>query len=109
MRFARLLLVALAAITVTSGVALAAPKATPESYPALQKQIATGKVKKATVSPQKHTVKVKLANGRTYAATFPAGVQAALVTSLKATGTKVHVDKKKRRRATSATATSRSA
>lgn len=77
--------------------ALAAPKPTQESYAALQKQIAAGKVKKATVSPQKHSVKLKLANGTTYAATFTSARQTALVASLKAKGAKVHVDKPKKK------------
>jgi ATP-dependent Zn protease len=74
-----------------------AVKATTESYAALQKQIASGKVIKATVSPQKHTVKVKLANAKTYSATFAPSQQEALVASLKAKHVKVHVDKKKKK------------
>src|SRR5947199_6792069 len=76
-------LVACALVTAT---AEGAPKPTAESYAALQKQVAAGEVKKATVSPQKHTGKVKLADGRTYSATFTATEQAALVGSLKAKG-----------------------
>jgi ATP-dependent Zn protease len=96
MRITSLTIVMLAAAALAPGAALAAPKPTQESYPALQKQIASGKVKKATVSPSKHTVKVKLANGKTYAATFTASQQTALVASLKAKSAKVHVDKKKK-------------
>ena len=88
-----ILIVLVAALAATTSV-LAAPKPTNESYTALQKQVAAAKIKKATVSPQKHTVKVKLANGKTYAATFTATQQAALVSALKARGAKVHVDKK---------------
>jgi ATP-dependent Zn protease len=86
----------LAALALVPAAAVAAPKPAPESYAALQKQLSGGEVKKATVSPQKHTVKVKLANGKTYVATFTAGQQTALVASLKAKGAKVHVDKKKK-------------
>jgi ATP-dependent Zn protease len=96
MRITWLPIVLLAALALAPGAALAAPKPTQESYAALQKQIASGNVKKATVSPPKHTVKVKLANGRTYAATFTASAQPALVASLRAKGAKVHVDKKKK-------------
>jgi ATP-dependent Zn protease len=84
-------------LLVATATATAAPKPTSESYAALQKQVAAGKVKKATVSPRKHTVKVKLANGTTYAATFTATQQAALVSALKAKGAKVHVDKPKKK------------
>ena len=84
-------------LLVATATASAAPKPTSESYAALQKQVAAGKVKKATVSPRKHTVKVKLANARTYAATFTAAQQTALVSSLKAKGAKVHVDKPKKK------------
>ena len=92
-------LIVLVAAMAASSAALAAPKPTQEQYAALQKQVATGKVKKATVSPQKHTVKVKLANGRTYEATFTATQQAALVSSLKANHAKVHVDRKAKKKA----------
>ena len=84
--------VLLAALVATS--AQAAPKPTTESYAALQKQIAAAKVKKATVSPHKHDVKVKLADGKTYVAPITAAQQATLTASLKAKGAKVHVDKK---------------
>jgi ATP-dependent Zn protease len=77
--------------------AQAAPKPTPESYAALQKQIAAAKVKKATVSPSKHEVKVKLADGKTYVIPVTAAQQAPLVASLKAKAAKVHVDKKKKK------------
>ena len=94
-----LTLTVLVAAIAASTTALAAPKPTNESYAALKKQIAAKKIQKATVSPQKHTVKVKLANGKTYAATFTATQQAALVSALKAENAKVHVDKKAKKKA----------
>src|SRR5437870_1201054 len=97
-RWPAVICVALALWALAAATAEGAAKPAPESYAALQKQVAAGRVQKATVSPQKHTVKVKLANGRTYSATFTAAEQTALVASLKAKGAKVHVDKKPKKK-----------
>jgi ATP-dependent Zn protease len=84
-------------VAVAAAATAEAAKTPLESYPALQKQIAGGQVQTATVSPSKHTVKVKLKTGRKFAATYPASQQAALVASVKSKGGKVHVDRKKKK------------
>jgi ATP-dependent Zn protease len=73
-----------------------AVKASTEPYSVLQTQIKDHKVSKATVSPTNHIVKVKTSDGKTYKVTYPASDQTTLVSSLQATGAKVHVDKKKK-------------
>jgi ATP-dependent Zn protease len=70
-------------------------KASSEPYSALQTQVKDHKVQKATVSPPSHIVKVRTSDGKTYKLTYPASRQTTLVSSLKASGAKVHVDKKK--------------
>jgi ATP-dependent Zn protease len=87
----------LAACGLLAGAPVAgAVKASSEPYSALQTQIKDRKVQKATVSPQKDIVKVKTSDGKTYKVTYPASQQTTLVSSLKASGAKVHVDKKKK-------------
>jgi ATP-dependent Zn protease len=86
----------LAAFGLLAGAPVAgAVKALSEPYSALQTQIKGHKVQKATVSPQKDVVKVKTSDGKSYKVTYPASQQTTLVSSLKASGAKVHVDKKK--------------
>jgi ATP-dependent Zn protease len=71
-----------------------AVKAPPETYAALQKQIAAGQVRTATISRSKHTARIKLKSGQKYVVSFPAANQTTLVDSLRAKGAKVHVDRK---------------
>jgi ATP-dependent Zn protease len=71
-----------------------AAKASSEPYSALESQIKAHKVQKATVESKKSIVKVKTSDGKTYKLTYPAGQETALVSSLKSSGAKVHVDKK---------------
>jgi ATP-dependent Zn protease len=89
----RILLVTLVLALLAPAAALAV-KAPAEHYAALQKQIAAKQIATATVSPAKHTVKVKLKSGRKYALAYTPSRQAALVSSLRSGGAKVHVDKK---------------
>jgi hypothetical protein len=69
--------------------AQAAPRAKREPYPALQRQISSGEVRQATVSPKTRSVKVRLRSGVKYVAKYPAGADP--TASLRAHGAHVRV------------------
>ena len=70
---------------------------TPESYQALQGQIAAGQVHAATFNKKAHTLHITLADGRHVLVSYPSHDEPQLVAQLKSKGASVKIKKAKKK------------